>query len=360
MSENLDMSMLSDIVIPDEADVQEPVIDQNTPTDPPQDPPAADPEPQDPPIDTSLKDIDPDPIDADPDTNDKGEVYKTLAEALKDEGFFSTKETVDDITNLEKLAEAFREEIKKNEFSDLTESQRRALEGFRNGVPEQTIIQHEQNMQQYNSIDDALLESNEELQKALLITDLMAKGISESRANKMYEISYDNGELLDEAKASLVTLKQRETEQYQSQIAAVQAQRDAQAKAVEEQKKAIKKSIYDVDKFLNEVSVTENLKQKVHSSMTEIVGYTDDGAPLNALTKARLEDPIDFETKLYYLFELTDGFTNIKKFNKQAESKAAKKLESLINNNTFIKDNNAPAYQQDPNSYDAAGIVSLI
>jgi hypothetical protein len=358
MSEQMSMAMLDDVIIPDEAEVQEPttdIVEDPTPNDPPQDP-----EPQDPPIDTSLKGIDGEPIDADTQDDNKGEVYKTLAEALKEEGFFSTLESVDDITDLSKLADAFKSEIEKNEFSDLTESQRRVLEGFRNGIPEPVVVEHEKNMQQYNSIDDALLESNEELQKALLITDLMAKGISESRANKMYEISYDNGELLDEARSSLETLKQREAAIYQSKIAEVQAQREAQAKAIENQKKAIKKSIYDVDKFLDEVAVTENLKQKVHSTMTEIVGYTSDGQPLNAFMKARLENPVDFETKLYYLFELTDGFTNIKKFNKQAESKAAKKLESLINNNTFIKDNNSPAYKQDPNSYDAGGIVSLI
>jgi len=362
MSELDGMSFLDDIIIPDVEDVQEPAEEVLETQDPPADPveePEED-EPTEEVIDTSLKGIEADPMDADLPPEEAGEVYGTLAEVLQEKGFFQGEGVVDKIKSADDLAEAFREEIKRNEFSDLTESQRRALEGFRNGIPQAEIVQHEQNLQQYNSITRDVVESNPELQKALFVTDLVNKGISESRAEGLYQIAEDTGELLDEALASLETLKQNENSRYQAMIEQKQAEQEAIARQKAEEQAAIKKSIYAVDKFMDDVKITQNLKEKVHSTMTEIVGYAENGQPLNALMKARQEDPLDFETKLYYLFELTDGFKNLKRFSRQADSKAAKKLESLIQNNTFIKDSNAPTYIQDPDSQDLGGIVSLI
>jgi hypothetical protein len=368
MSEQLDLSMMDDIVIPDtvldetktDEPTEEPTTVEDTVDTPKEDPKPEEKKPEEEKIDLSLKGIEGDPIDDEGSDDGKSEVYKVLAEALKEEGFFTEKESVDNITNLQALADAFKDEIKKHEYEDLTDSQKRVLAAFRTGVPPQDVIRHEENLNQYNSITSEVLEENEELQKAIFMTDLMQKGISEGRAEKLYEISYDKGDLFKEASASLETLKMKEAEIYNQRIQTAKAQQAARQKAIEERQKAIKKSIYEIEKFLGEVSVTENLKSKVHSAMTDVVGYTENGQPLNALMKARMENPVDFETKLYYLFELTNGFKDIKRFSKQAESKAAKKLESLINNNTFIKDNRSPAYKQDPESYDADGIVSLI
>jgi len=365
MNTEINMDMM-DIIIPDEADVQEPVevLDPVDPAEPIAEvtPKGDDDDPATPTIeklDTSLKGVEPDPMDADR-PNESGEVYQTLAQVLKEEGFFQEEGSIDSIKNVEDLATAFREEIKKNEFSDLNDAQRRALEGFRNGIPEAEVIKHEKNLQQFNSITNDVLEGNVELQKAIYVTDLINKGISEKRAETMFNIALDSGELLDESKVSLNTLKESENLKYQARIDAQKAEQARIAKAREEDQKAIKKSIFDVDKFMGDIKITQNLKEKVHNSMTEIVSHTEDGVPLNALMKARQEDPLDFETKLYYLFELTDGFTNLKRFSKQADSKAAKKLESLIQNNTFIKDSNAPVHNQDPESFDLGGIVELI
>ena len=357
MSE-LNISMLDDIIIPDEAEAIDPVelVDTDPTVDPVPEPVEPEPDPE---IDFSLKGMKADPIDAELDDGNT-EVYSTLAEALKEEGFFQGDEDIADIKNIETLAQAFKKEMKNNEFSDLTDNQKRVLDGFRNGIPEADIIQHEKTVQQYNSITEELLGGNVELQKAVFITDLTAKGISESRAEKMYEISLDSGDLLDEAKQSLVSLKEVEARSYAQRMDAVKVEKDKQSKIAADNKKAIKDSIYQVDKFLGEISVTQNLKEKVHNTMTDVVAYTQDGHPINALMKARQDDPLEFETNLYYLFALTDGFKNVKKFSRQADSKAAKKLESLINNNTFIKDSNVPAYKQDPESYDASGIVELI
>ena len=363
MSETLDMSMMEDIVIPDTADVQEPDTTSVEPisNDPTQ---TATPDqgvvdPVEDVIDTSLTGIEPDPIDGDEPTG-SGALYATLAETLKEEGFFNSRESIADIDSLDALALAFKDELKSNEYSDLNDAQKRVLEGFREGIPTEDIIQHETRVNQYSSITDEVLNGNDELQKALFMTDMQAKGITESRAEKLYEISYDSGELLQEAKLSLATLQEKEALQFQAKMSEQRTRKEDEVKAVARRKETIKKSIYDVDKFLGDVEVTDRLKDNVHSSMTDIVGYDDKGQPMNALMKAKSEDPLNFEKNLYYLFELTNGFTDVKKFAKQADSKAAKKLENLIANNTLIRDNSSGGYQSDPESFDPGSIVSLI
>ncbi len=359
MSNELDMSMIEDIIIPD--------VEENTTTDPVEAPETLIEDTVETPeetaeekIDTSLKDVEADPIDADTEVKDVNpEVYSTLVEVLKEEGFFSEDINGEDITDPQKLSEAFREEIKRNEFADLTESQRRVLEGFRNGIPEAEVIEHEQTMMQYSQITDEVLEQSVELQKALFVNDLLSKGVSESKAEKLFEIALDDGSVIDEAKASLQAMKAQEESNYQKKI---EEQRLAQEEAIrkaKEQEKALKESIFAVDKFMGDIAISQNLKEKVYKNINTIVGYAEDGTPLNAVMKAKYENPLEFDTKLNYLFELTDGFKNLKKFTKRADSKAAKKLESIISNNTFVKSSNTPN-TVDPNSFDPGSIVDLI
>ena len=362
-NEIMDMGMMESIILPEDLPGGETPVEPQTIEQPNAaiDTPPVEDTPPDPvvPDTVDLSDIDADPIDTPPSEEVNPEVYSALVGVLKEEGFFGDEVDLTSINDPQKLADAFREEMKKNELSDLTDSQKRALEGFRNGIPQAEIVEHETTMTQYSQITDDVLAGSDELQKALFMADMTNKGISERRAEMLFTIAYDNGELLDEAKTSLTVLKEKEVRNYQDKMTKQTAANDAAKQDVEDKKIALKKSIYGVDKFMGDVAISENLKERIHKSITHVVEYADDGTPMNALMKAKSEDPLDFETKLYYLFELTDGFSNLKKFNKRAESKAAKKLESIISNNTFIKSSDATS-TVDPNSFDPGSIQSLI
>ena len=356
MNDDFTLADLGDIIIPEESveEPGEPVIEElDEPTIEEIIPPVEDPK-----VDVDLSDEEGDPIDAD--VQKPNELYSTLAEALKEQGFFNNLEDVSEIKDLDSLSNAFKDEVKKNEYNDLTERQREVLTAFRDGIPEAVVVEHQTNMEQYSQITPEMVKDNGELQKALFVTDLTNKGITEARANKMYEISYDTGESYDEAIASLETLKQREVANYQSKVNEAKRRDDIKKQVTLDKENAIKKSIYGVDKFMGDVAISQNLKEKVHNSITSIVGYTDSGEPYNELMKSRMDDPINFETNLYYLFELTNGFKNIKKFTKQADSKAARKLETLISNNTFVDTQSSSTYKPDPESSDPGSIVTLI
>ena len=291
--------------------------------------------------------------------NPDGELFKTLAGALKENGLLNAIESVDDITDVDKFTEAFRKEIKSSEYHDLNDTQKKVLDAFREGVPSEDILQHEQVQNQLASITPDLLEENEDLRKNIILTDLKAKGINDSRAMKLYQAMYDSGEDIDEAKESLKVMQENENARYQAHVESIKAQREAEIKNKEKEFNKLKENINNIDKFLGEIPVTETIRENVQKAMSIPVEYLEDGTPVNKLMKARLDDPITFETNLYYLFELTNGFKDLKMFSKRATSKAVKKLSKAIGNSTFVKGNGKPSYQSDPNSYSGSDIVEF-
>ena len=84
--------------------------------------------------------------------------------------------------------------------------------------------------------------------------------------------------------------------------------------------------------------------------MTKIVGKSPDGNSENALMKQRREDPVDFDTKLYYLYELTKGFKDFSKFTASAKSSAIQDMERALQNNS-INNSETPGFLQDNESY---------
>jgi len=74
--------------------------------------------------------------------------------------------------------------------------------------------------------------------------------------------------------------------------------------------------------------------------------------------KSRRENPIDFEARMYFLYELTDGFTDYSKLTTTAKSKAVKDLETIAKR-AGVKDNGTPQWMQDGESYMNTGRIEL-
>jgi hypothetical protein len=60
------------------------------------------------------------------------------------------------------------------------------------------------------------------------------------------------------------------------------------------------------------------------------VAYTEGGVPMNALMKFKMDNPIDFEHKLLYLFSATNGFTNLNSFDRSAESRLSNTMKNAV------------------------------
>lgn len=281
---------------------------------------------------------------------DESNVYGALAEALKEEAFFKDTD-VSEVSDMDSLASAFKEEIKKNEFSDLNDSQKRVLEGFRNGIPQDEIMNTETTFEKLNSITDENLESNDSLVKDLIIRDLTSKGISEGRADQMYNLLVDTGEAKAEAKQSLDNMKEAHKADYDSRVAEFKQVKEDSLNKANKLYEDISNSINDTENFLGGYKVTDRLKENVINTMSTAVGYDDQGNPYNALMKSKTDDPVNFESSMYYLFTITDGFKNLEAFTKKAESKAAKSLESKLRQ-TGLGTVGKPGFQSQPKGFE--------
>lgn len=311
--------------------------------------------------DTQIDDTDINNNDEKDDNNNDNNiklVYNNIASLLKEEGLFTNEELdLTKIENSDSLVEALREEIKRNEFSDLSDTQREYLESIRNGVPEELFLEHKQAAQTYESITESMVAENEELRKNIIFTDLKSKGIGDSRINTLYKAMVESGDDVGEALSSLEELKNKESLEYQEKVKAINAQKQEQEAAEKARMKSLKDHVYDTKEIIKNYKITENLKNKVYETMTKSVGYNQAGQPINKLTSERDKNPIEFDTKLYYLFTMTNGFNDFSIFEKKAQSKAAEKLERIVRDTTLRTGSNPIV--NDSDSQDVPQIVKL-
>jgi hypothetical protein len=263
-------------------------------------------------------------------------LYSSLAMALKEEGLFPSLESEKDIKSVEDLIEAFQKEIKSNEFADLTETQKEYLQAVRAGVPHEEIKQHLTTSNQLSSITEEELAENEDLRKQLILQDFLIKGYSQEKANKLTQRSLDLGEDVSDAKEALDSIKEYDKVEFQKQV--VEQQKIVETRRLQEeaQLQEFKKSVLETKEIIPGVSISPAMAQKVYEQATKIVDKTDSGAPVNALMKARITDPIGFETKLNYLFYLTKGFSDFSKIERSQKRKAIEELDNVIRGNTVL------------------------
>jgi hypothetical protein len=284
------------------------------------------------------------------------DVIAPLALFLKEQGFFSNLDK--EIKNENDLAEAFKEEIKKNEYADLNEIQLEYLEALRSGIPDEVVKEHIKTRDIFESITDTVLENNEEVRKSVIIQDRLSSGWDQTRAERDYNRIYASGESYTEALLSRDNLKDKEYQIYQERIKKEEQDRVEQQKLSVKQVDDLKQAVFKEDMLFGSFKVNDGLKQKVYETMTKIVATSPEGFPLNKLMKQRADSPIQFEKDLYYLFELTNGFKDIIKFINKSNTTAANKLRNAVQNSTFIKSGGNSAGPIDDQAYDSP-IVSL-
>jgi hypothetical protein len=285
------------------------------------------------------------------------DIYMSLADVLKEKGFFGDIDTKK-ITSADELASAFKKEIKKNEYADLNERQIRLLEAMRDGVPEEEIISEEQELENIMSITDRQVDENENLSYRLIMNDLMLKGLSQSKAQKMYDMFLDDGDDKREAREALRNLQDQTRSKYDEKVLLRKQEKESRARQADEFFDKVTDKIKGTESFLGSYKVTDLLKDKVIANMSKPIGVDSNGVAYNALMKAKTEDPIDFESKLYYLFTITNGFKDLTGFEKRATSKAVRDLESKLNS-IPVDSSGKQVYQSGPRGFQPE-IVKII
>lgn len=286
-------------------------------------------------------------------------IYSSFASVLNEQGLLPSLNLEGDtkIETVDDLATAFKSEIdtqvKDYLLNKIGESGYDALE---KGISLAEYQQYQDNVQTLDGITEDTLSADIELSKKIIYQDYLAQGIDEARATRLLNKSINAGEdaIVEDAVESLSSLKLSEAKRLES-LAEERAEAAKLASAQQEKiDNDLKNSIYNNSEIIKGIKVNKTIQDKVYNSITKIVGKSPDGIMENQLMRDRREDPTAFDSKLYYLYEITKGFSDFSTIVRKSESKAASKLERDLRKTKF-EDAGTPSYLTDPDSYGGIG-----
>lgn len=286
--------------------------------------------------------------------NDSPNLFSSVATVLQEQGLLPSLDIAENkIESVEDLANAMKAEAE--ELAKSTIIEKLGEEGYEyinKGVSVDEYNAYKVTADTLNTITEDSLSEDLELSKKVIYQDYINSGISETKATKLIDRLSELGDdsILEDAKESLVNVKNFNKAELDSKAADIAAQNALIEKQQEEVEKQLKKSVYDTKELIKGQSINKVFQDKVYNSMTKIVGKSPNGNPENALMKQRREDPVDFDTKLYYVYELTKGFKDFSKFTASAKSSAIQDMERALQNNS-INNSETPGFLQDNESY---------
>lgn len=285
-------------------------------------------------------------------------VFPALAKYMKEKELVSLP--TDEVKTEEDFVNLMIKEIEDTKYSGLTDNQKMYMQGIEAGIPDEQMRTNVDAISNLESITEEELKENKELRLELIRTDLVEQGWDEDRINKQIDRLVTANEDFDEAMHSRANINAKRKELIDEQTKDAQlAQQDA-VKAQEEQLENLKASIYGTNTVLKSVNVDAALQNKVFKLITTPVGKMPDGQPVNALIKDRVENPIEFEKNLYYMYELTNGFKDLNRFVRKAENTAAKELRAAIEvDGTIISGSGAGLFKPNNDQGKKSRIVSV-
>jgi hypothetical protein len=303
-------------------------------------------------------DDDPENVDRDEDDDSEGDdsdddsspnLYSSISNVLFEQGIIPSLESSENIKTAEDFVDVFKKEI------DIQAEQR--LNTYLDNLDLDKIATAKKTQLDLENIDEDYLKDNIEVAKDIILRDYLNQGLSEERARKMLRKTIDLGEdlVLEDALESIHSLKEHEAKVIEQEKVRYKQSLIEQEQEQEKINEAIKGTIYNSKELIQGLPNTKALQDRVFKSMTEVVAKDPStGEMQNKFMQTRSSNPIEFDTKMYYLFELTNGFTDLNALSKTATSKAVKKLEGVLRKTKF-EDNGTPGYLQDPNSYGGIG-----
>lgn len=263
--------------------------------------------------------------------------YSSFAKVLNEVGVLPSLDlSKQKIESAEDLIEAVKQEIEVAKYANLNDKQKAYLKALENGIPEQEFNQAQSGISMLENITAEEITSNDELRKQLISADYQAKGIPQDKALKLAERSIAIGEDESDALEALESLKTLQKQELEKTIAAKKAERLARQESEKAQLLKFKQTIMDAKEIIPGVKINNKVAEKVFEQAVTPVHQTQDGKMVNAVVKAKLENPIDFEMKLNYLFYVTKGFTDFSKIATSQKTRATQELDDLVKGNTFV------------------------
>lgn len=261
---------------------------------------------------------------------------------LREEGIFPNI-NVDEFSKSENPEEDFKELISSQINSELEELINQfppellklANMTLKEGVPFKKLLDLQEEQFNFSQIKEESL-ADTDVQKQVLRQYLKE---TSKFSNEQIEEQINDWEDLDKleknAKTAYKNLGELVKSKEQSLIEEAKQEEKARAAKREEDLKNLRKLIDSTDEIIPGVKISKSRKDNLFKSISTPSGYDKNGNPVNDIIQARMQDPIGFEMKLRYLFDMTKGFNDFstlqagskKSFINELEN-ASKKLDS--------------------------------
>ena len=287
-------------------------------------------------LDESTDDLSTEPKKEGEEEDTENNVYPTLANYLKEKGIL---EEDTEIKDEKSFVDAINKTIETNKYSNLTERQRTYLEAMEAGIDENSVKDMLSTTSKINSVTEELLKNNPKLATNLITEDLIAQGWDEDKVAKQIERLIKTEELTSEGLTAKASILNREVSKIEGMKTAAVDAKKAREAVEKQQLVELKDAVFGETKALTSITVDDRLRNDVYEAMTKPVAYTKEGQAMNALTKARAEDPIAFEKDLYYAWVITNGFKDLSRQQRRADTSAARKLKAAVQGLSIGMDN---------------------
>lgn len=290
----------------------------------------------------------------DTDVNSSPPLFKSFASLLHQEGVLSSVDSskLEEVKDIQDLANLIAEEVKAKELIDLTEEQREAVEAFRAGFTPELFRQHKQAELELNNIAEEDIISNEDLRRELIFQDFLNQGFNEDKALKLANRSFDTDNDVEDAKEALDNIKRGIAERFEEQKKYNLEQQKLAKEKEEKRIKDLESKILKTEDFTQGIKLTENHRKEVlKTMMTPVSKNPMTGAEENALMKDQRENE-DFSQRLYTVYTLTKGFTDFSFFASKEVKKTINDFERVLKSNQHMLSGGNSNYLDDLDAND--------
>ncbi len=228
--------------------------------------------------------------------------------------------------------------------SELPEEIDKLVELHKSGVPIYRILESDARIASLEGIKPADIESDVALQKDILTELLTVQGFSKEKIDLKLKRAEDLGTLKDDSVEGFDVLLNIEKTERQNMIKEEQAKKVRADQERVDSLKKIEDSITTSDEIIPGFKLTPEDKKILINGITKSAG-TDPktGRQINALSKARLDDP-KMDLKVAYFTLILKG--DLSKLENKAASKVTRSLKSVVDSNEPITGSSQAAGDQ--------------
>lgn len=210
----------------------------------------------------------------------------------------------------------------------LPERIKNLINNYEEGVPLERLLEIDRNEISLENISEDKVREDISIQKEMMTTYLKkTTKFSESKIKTLIERYEDSGELEEEALTAVGELKELASKEKEEATKEAQRMQKEQQERANKELAELNKLIQGTEEIIPGMKLNTKVKNDLVKSLTTPVGRDQNGNPVNRIVAARMENPLDFEIKLHYLFEITKGFKDFSKLVEKGKKDSIREFE---------------------------------